>query len=66
MQLVVDGTLCSGHGRCYSQTQGLLSHDDEGFVTPRDTLIAVAAGLEGQAATAREICPESAIAFVED
>lgn len=61
MRLIADGRLCSGHGRCYTLAPDLLSPDDEGFLSPRDTAIPVSAALEGQARAAVSGCPESAI-----
>jgi ferredoxin len=61
VRIVVDGRLCSGHGRCYSVAPDLLSSDDEGFVTLRGSSTEVPAGLEDQAMQARDWCPEGAI-----
>ena len=41
MKLSIDGSLCRGHGRCYTLAEDLLEDDDEGFVTARGQIIDV-------------------------
>ena len=66
MKLNADGALCAGHRRCYTLAPDLLSPDDEGFVTPRDTAIPVSSSLEEQARAAVSGCPESALVVLPD
>lgn len=65
MKLGVDGGRCMGHGRCYASAPGLLTYDDDGYVTVRGEVIDVP---DDQAAAAREAaenCPEQAIELFE-
>lgn len=66
MKLRVDGSQCTGHGRCYTLAPDLLTCDDEGYVTIRDDAMAWP---DDQLALAEELvgsCPEGAISLVED
>ena len=66
MRMSVDGEQCMGHGRCYRLMPDLLSYDDEGFVTIRDTSIAVPDELRELAEEAEGTCPEAAISLIGD
>ncbi|WP_327115978.1 ferredoxin [Nocardia sp. NBC_01730] len=61
MRITVDGTSCTGHGRCYSAAPDLLACDEEGYVTIRDQTIEVPDSQVGAAADAEGTCPEGAI-----
>jgi ferredoxin len=65
VKIAVDGSLCSGHGRCYSVAPDLLQSDDDGFVSIKGTTMEVPAGQEELARRAADWCPEQAIT-VED
>ncbi|MEU4342091.1 ferredoxin [Nocardia sp. NPDC023852] len=61
MRITVDGTSCTGHGRCYSMAPDLLACDEEGYVTIRDQTIEVPDNQVEAAADAEGTCPEGAI-----
>lgn len=61
MKLYVDGTKCTGHGRCYTLAPDLLTYDDEGYVSIRDTEIEVPDDQADAARIAASGCPEGAI-----
>jgi ferredoxin len=65
MKLRVDEQ-CTGHGRCYTLAPGLLSCDDEGYVTIRGSAIEIP---DDQLELARDVvgsCPEGAISLIDD
>jgi ferredoxin len=65
VKLVIDSSVCQGHGRCYRLAPDVLGYDDEGYVTPQGEV----AFPSDQAALAEEIvgtCPEGAISLIED
>lgn len=64
-RLSVDDSRCMGHGRCYAAAPGLLSDDDEGFVTLRGQSRPVPAGLLDEARRAVAACPERAVRLDE-
>ena len=66
MKLSVDASLCTGHGQCYRMAQGLLSDDDEGFVSIRGASIDVPADQREFADLAMASCPEQAITLTDD
>jgi ferredoxin len=66
MRIHVDGSLCSGQGRCYTVSPDLLQPDDEGFVTLRGSSMDVPEGQEHAARRAVAACPEDAITITED
>jgi ferredoxin len=66
MKMTVDGASCMGHGRCYRLAPGLLTYDDEGFVTIRDMTIDVPADQTELAEEAEGTCPEGAITLIID
>jgi ferredoxin len=63
--LVVDFDRCTGHGRCYSESPGLLHYDDEGFVSVRHQSLAIAARDVAAATAAADACPEQAMTLVQ-
>ncbi len=61
MRVVVDGDLCTGHGRCYALAPDLFGPDDYGHC---ELLVAdgvIDPALEPQARAGAENCPERAI-----
>jgi ferredoxin len=66
MRLSVDETRCTGHGRCYDAAPGLLSDDEEGFVTLRGQSMDLPPDRLGQARLAVAACPERAVRLEED
>ena len=66
MRITVDGTECTGHGRCYRIDPDLLCYDDEGYVTIRDELLEVPADQVEFAEEAEGTCPEGAISLIRD
>jgi ferredoxin len=60
-ELFVDAAKCTGHGRCYSISPGLLSDDDEGFVTLRGSSMAIEDDQLVDAEQAVAACPERSI-----
>ena len=65
MKLSVDAARCTGHGRCYTLAPGLLSYDDDGYVTVRGEVIDVPAEYADAARAASLNCPEQAIEVVD-
>ena len=63
MHVSVDARLCSGQGRCYVLSPGLLTSDEDGFCAERGTTRDVPAGQEAAAQLAVDSCPEGAIAL---
>jgi ferredoxin len=61
MRLYVDGTGCTGHGRCYTLAPDLLTYDAEGYVSARDVEIEVPDEHADVARIAVSACPEQAI-----
>jgi ferredoxin len=61
MKLYIDGSVCTGHGRCYTLAPELLTYDDEGYVSVRDTDIEVPDEHVDAARIAASACPEQAI-----
>jgi ferredoxin len=66
VKITVDGSACTGHGRCYQLAPDLLSCDDEGYVTIRNQVIEVPRGQEEDAEEAAGSCPEEAITLMRD
>lgn len=64
MQVTVDESLCTGHGRCYALAPDLFGPDEFGHC---EVLVAgvLSPALSAQAYVGRENCPERAIAIVE-
>ena len=61
MRLSVDESRCTGHGRCYSLAPELFDSDERGHSVVLHE--EVPAGLEDQARTAVDNCPESALSL---
>ena len=59
--LTVDASKCTGHGRCYTASPGLLSDDEEGFVTLRGSSMLVSGDQLADAKAAVAACPERAL-----
>jgi ferredoxin len=59
MRVVVDTSMCTGHGRCYSLAPDVFASDEEGFSVVK--VDDVPPELEAQARTAEASCPERAI-----
>jgi ferredoxin len=66
VRLSVDETRCTGHGRCYDAAPGLLSDDEEGFVTLRGGAMDVPEDQIGEARLAVAACPERAVRLEQD
>jgi ferredoxin len=66
MKLIVDGSSCMGHGRCYRIAPDLLTYDDEGYPTIRDELIDVPEDQVEAAEDAAGTCPEEAISLIDE
>ena len=63
MQVRVDAAACTGHGRCYALAPDVFGPDDFGHC---EILVAdgeVPEGLQAQARTGRDNCPELAISL---
>ncbi|WP_433518220.1 ferredoxin [Nonomuraea sp. CA-143628] len=61
MKYTVDGSLCSGHGRCYMLAPEVYESDDDGINIHLDEPAEVPAGREAAARTGAHGCPERAI-----
>ena len=66
MKITVDGARCMGHGRCYTLAPNLLSYDEQGYVTIRDTVIDVPEDQIDAAEEAEASCPEEAVSLIRD
>lgn len=64
MRIEVDGSMCTGHGRCYSLAPEVYEPDEDGYCATRS--LEVANGLEAAAAQGARGCPERAITLVEE
>jgi ferredoxin len=65
MRVTVDADVCTGHGRCYALAPEVFGPDDFGHC---ELLVAdgeVPDGLQAQARTGRDNCPELAITISE-
>lgn len=63
MRIRIDTDACTGHGRCYTLAPELFDCDERGYGVVVASI--VPEGMEGQAATAKDNCPEHAV-VVED
>lgn len=64
--MLIDGSSCMGHGRCYRIAPDVVTYDDEGYPTIRDELFDVP---QDQAEAAEELvatCPEEAISLIPE
>jgi len=66
MKVEIDGTLCSGHGRCFILAKDVYRLDDEGYNADRGSTIEVAPGQEAAAELGMRNCPEGAIVLVDN
>jgi ferredoxin len=66
MKLTVHADRCTGHGRCYTLAPGLLTYDDEGYVTVRGQVIDVPPEHAAAAENAAASCPEQAVEILRD
>ncbi|MCK9504037.1 MAG: ferredoxin [Porticoccaceae bacterium] len=66
MKIKVDGTLCSGHGRCWNYASEVYDLDDNGYNIKCGETFDVPPGLEDKARIGAENCPEQAIVIIED
>lgn len=66
MKITVDGSRCMGHGRCYTLAPDLLTYDEQGYVTIRDTVIDVPQDQIDAAEEAEASCPEEAVSLIRD
>jgi ferredoxin len=65
MKYTVDGSLCSGHGRCHVLAPAVYESDEDGFNARPDEPVEVASGREAAARTGAQGCPERAITVEE-
>jgi ferredoxin len=61
IRVIVDDSLCSGHGRCYTLAPTVFESDDDGFNSARGSEVDVAAENVEAAEVAIAACPEGAI-----
>jgi ferredoxin len=63
LRIVLDDSLCTGHGRCYALAPALFDSDDAG----RSVVLAAEVGEEHRAAAEAAVanCPERAIRLSE-
>jgi ferredoxin len=66
VRLLIDGSGCVGHGRCYRIAPDLLTYDEEGYAAIRDELIEVPDDLVESAKDAAGTCPEEAISLISE
>ncbi len=66
MKAIIDGELCSGHGRCEAMGASAYTLDDNGYNAERGKTIIIKPGNEDAARMGAEACPERAIILVED
>jgi ferredoxin len=64
MKIVIDGRLCTGHGRCYSMVSSLFHADDRGNGVATKAELDPSGLAEAQIAV--DSCPEQAITIVEE
>ena len=64
--MVVDGSLCTGHGRCYSLAPEVFAADEEGYSKVRDAVIDVPSEHAEAARFGAGSCPEGAITIERD
>lgn len=66
MKAIIDGELCSGHGRCEAMASTVYTLDDNGYCADRGKTIIIKSGSESAARLGAEACPERAITIIED
>ena len=65
MRLEIDTNVCTGHGRCYTRSPGLIEPDDEGFPVLLVADGQVPPDAVENARLAASSCPEGAIKLLE-
>lgn len=65
MKVRVEGSRCTGHGRCWTLAPDVYDADDDGFNNMGDTVVTVADGQEAVALRGAQACPEGALTVVE-
>jgi ferredoxin len=65
MQVKIDATLCSGHGRCAKLAPDVYRLDDNGYNADRGKTLKIAPALEASARKGAKLCPERAIKILE-
>jgi ferredoxin len=66
VKLTIHADRCTGHGRCYTLAPGLLTYDDEGYVTIRGQVVDVPSEHRAAAQNAATSCPEQAVEILHD
>lgn len=64
MKLLIETSLCQGHGRCYDLAPGLFGEDEEGYGKVLGAGL-VPPGSQPEARRAELNCPERAIRLIE-
>ena len=64
MQVKVNTSKCSGHGRCFAVAPGVYRLNRDGYNDTPDPV--VKPGLEEEARKGAKACPERAITIVEE
>ena len=65
MQVKIDATLCSGHGRCAKLAPGVYKLDDNGYNADRGKTLEIPPPLEASARKGAKLCPERAISIID-
>ena len=63
MKIILDTSLCTGHGRCYTLAPELFDEDDRGHCVLKQETPPEA--LHASARSAVDACPERALALTE-
>jgi ferredoxin len=66
MKVTVDGTRCSGHGRCYSLAPEVYTADSDGYNDNIGAPIDVPPAEEEAAHLGARMCPERAITIEDE
>lgn len=66
MKVIVDGDVCTGHGRCWTNAPDVYTIDDNGYNCVTGVPIDVPPHLEEAARLGARTCPERAITVIED
>lgn len=65
MQVKIDATLCSGHGRCAKLAPDVYKLDDNGYNVDRGKTLEIPPALEASARKGAKLCPERAITVIK-
>lgn len=65
MKVKIDGTLCTGNGRCWEYAKEVYDLDDNGYNLHRGKTLDVAPDQEAAARLGASNCPEQAIEILE-